>query len=48
MNEKNWVFPEDRLKRLIKKLLTGLKYMHRKGVVHRDIKPDNIMYDWET
>lgn len=28
-----------------KKMLEILKWMHAKGVIHRDIKPDNIMYD---
>lgn len=35
----------DQLYRVGKKLLEIVKWMHSKGVIHRDIKPDNIMYD---
>ncbi len=27
----------------MKQLLSGIRYLHEKGVCHRDIKPDNIM-----
>lgn len=29
-------------------MLDAISYMHRVGLCHRDIKPDNILYDQET
>lgn len=31
--------------RVVEKIAQGLAYAHKKGVVHRDLKPDNILFD---
>ncbi len=37
--------PEARVRRIMAQLLGALRYAHGKGVVHRDVKPANIMVD---
>ncbi|RJQ48276.1 MAG: bifunctional protein-serine/threonine kinase/phosphatase [Gammaproteobacteria bacterium] len=32
---------------LAQQILTGLDHLHRKGVIHRDVKPENILIDAE-
>lgn len=41
---RNGVFYIDRLIDLLTPVMKGLKDMHAKGVIHRDISPDNIMF----
>lgn len=36
---------ELKAKKIIKKVLDAIRYMHSVGVCHRDIKPDNISVD---
>ena len=38
-------FKEDDLKPIIKQLLEAVAYLHEFGIVHCDIKPENILYD---
>ena len=39
--------PEE-VRRILKDVADALSYAHARGVVHRDIKPDNILIDSET
>ena len=34
---------EETLHFIVKKIAEGLKYLHNKGIVHRDIKAENIL-----
>lgn len=36
---------EEEVSDIIGQLLTAVSYMHEKGVCHRDIKPQNLLYD---
>ena len=38
-------FPENEARRLMRQLLEGAATMHEVGVLHRDLKPDNVLVD---
>jgi serine/threonine protein kinase len=40
--------PTDEVRRIICEIADALAYAHERGVIHRDIKPDNILLDANT
>ena len=40
--------PIDEVRRMLCEVADGLAYAHMRGVIHRDIKPDNILLDRES
>lgn len=39
--------PEAECKRIIKEILIAIGHLHSRGLVHRDVKPENIMFDMD-
>ncbi|KAF8076549.1 hypothetical protein FPV67DRAFT_1664805 [Lyophyllum atratum] len=37
--------PEEWTKNYVAEVVLGLEYLHQRGVVHRDLKPDNLLID---
>ena len=42
--QSNSIFSYAMIKQIISQLLQGLKYIHAHGIMHRDLKPQNIMF----
>ena len=38
-------FSEEEIRKIMRDLLVGLEYLHQRDIVHRDIKPQNILLD---
>lgn len=43
-----FVFREDRASRLLRDMLSAVKYLHSHGVVHRDLKLENFLFEGES
>jgi len=40
-------FEEKEIVRYLESIASGVEYLHQKKIIHRDIKPDNILLDYE-
>ena len=41
-------FNEEIVQFLMKQIITGVKYLHKKNIVHRDIKLDNLLLNYDS
>jgi serine/threonine protein kinase len=46
--QKYGIMKEEQVKRITKKILIILKEIHSMDIIHKDIKPENIMYDKDS
>lgn len=43
--DRNSELPEDQIRFWMAEVALGIEYLHVKGVIHRDMKPDNLLLD---
>ena len=48
LEENEFMYDESKASIIIRQILEAVAYCHDKGIVHRDIKPDNIMIDVDS
>ena len=41
-------FPEETVQYLMRQIISAINYLHKKGILHRDIKLDNILLNYEN
>jgi len=45
LGQRDYAGKEDAVRHILRALLDALEYAHGRGVVHRDVKPENVMFD---
>jgi len=45
LGQRDYAGNEDAVRNILRALLDALEYAHGRGVVHRDVKPENVMFD---
>ena len=46
-SHKQIALPFDMIKQITVQMLKGVNYLHKKGIMHRNLKPENILLDTE-
>ncbi len=45
LGQKDFTHDEDRVVEVLRALLSALEYAHARGIVHRDVKAENVLFD---